>query len=147
MFRDRLGVFVQPAWYEAFGLTVLEAMASGLPVFATEFGGPSEIINNGKNGFLINARHPRLMTQPILTFFQKTNQEHDYWTGISNQAIARIRERFNWKLYSKKLLQFAKVYGFWSYSAVEEEKKEIDQYCNLLFHLIYKNRADYCLLP
>jgi len=41
---DRKGVFVQPALFEAFGLTVLEGMGSGLPVFATKFGGPSEII-------------------------------------------------------------------------------------------------------
>ena len=40
---DRRGVFVQPALFEAFGLTIIEAMASGLPVFATLHGGPLEI--------------------------------------------------------------------------------------------------------
>jgi len=39
---DRRGVFVQPALFEAFGLTLIEAMASGLPVFATRYGGRSK---------------------------------------------------------------------------------------------------------
>ncbi|MCJ8283310.1 MAG: sucrose synthase [Rivularia sp. ALOHA_DT_140] len=43
---DRQGIFVQPALFEAFGLTVLEAMISGLPTFATRFGGPLEIIED-----------------------------------------------------------------------------------------------------
>ncbi len=44
---DRRGVFVQPALFEAFGLTVIEAMSTGLPTFATCFGGPLEIIEDG----------------------------------------------------------------------------------------------------
>lgn len=40
---DTRGAFVQPAVYEAFGLTVIEAMTCGLPVFATCHGGPSEV--------------------------------------------------------------------------------------------------------
>ncbi|KDP27296.1 hypothetical protein JCGZ_20284 [Jatropha curcas] len=40
---DTKGVFVQPAVYEAFGLTVIEAMTCGLPTFATSHGGPTEI--------------------------------------------------------------------------------------------------------
>jgi len=48
---------VQPALYEAFGLTVVEAMTCGLPTFATCNGGPSEIIKNGKSGFHIDPYH------------------------------------------------------------------------------------------
>ena len=39
---DTRGAFVQPALYEAFGLTVVEAMSCGLPTFATICGGPAE---------------------------------------------------------------------------------------------------------
>ena len=38
---------------EAFGLTVIEAMASGIPVIASRAGGIPEIIQNGVNGFLV----------------------------------------------------------------------------------------------
>jgi glycogen synthase len=47
----------QPALYEAFGLTVVEAMTCGLPTFATCNGGPSEIIKHGKSGFHIDPYH------------------------------------------------------------------------------------------
>ena len=54
---DTKGVFVQPASFEGFGLTVIEAMRSGLPTFATQYGGPLEIIEDEKSGFHIDPVH------------------------------------------------------------------------------------------
>jgi hypothetical protein len=51
------GAFIQPALFEAFGLTVIEAMVSGLPTFATCYGGPLEIIEHGSSGFHIDPNH------------------------------------------------------------------------------------------
>lgn len=51
---DKRGLFVQPALFEAFGLTIIEAMASGLPTFATRYGGPLEIIQHNRSGFHID---------------------------------------------------------------------------------------------
>nr|GFB72939.1 sucrose synthase [Tanacetum cinerariifolium] len=42
--EDTNGAFIQPAFYDAFGLTMVEAMTCGLPTFATLPGGPAEII-------------------------------------------------------------------------------------------------------
>ena len=138
---DRRGVFVQPALFEAFGLTVLEGMASGLPVFATQFGGPQEIIEDGKNGYLINPTHPELISQPILDFLLRCEKAPSCWETLGGQAIIRVRERFSWSLYAEKLIKAAKLYGFWNYSVLGDEKKEVDRYCNLLFHMVFKNRA------
>jgi glycosyltransferase involved in cell wall biosynthesis len=49
---DRQGVFVQPALFEAFGLTVIEAMITGLPTFATQFGGSIEDNSRSSKWFL-----------------------------------------------------------------------------------------------
>ena len=138
---DRRGVFVQPALFEAFGLTVLEGMASGLPVFATQFGGPQEIIEDGENGYLINPTQPELISQPILDFLLRCEKAPSCWETLGGQAIIRVKERFSWSLYSEKLIKAAKLYGFWNYAVLEDEKKEVDQYCNLLFHMVFKNRA------
>ncbi len=51
----RRGVFVNPALTEPFGLTLIESAASGLPVVATDDGGPSAIIGACRNGLLVNA--------------------------------------------------------------------------------------------
>jgi sucrose-phosphate synthase-like glycosyltransferase len=48
------GVFVNPALTEPFGLTLLEAVATGLPLVATENGGPLDVIGNCDNGILVN---------------------------------------------------------------------------------------------
>ncbi len=68
---DRKGIFVQPALFEGFGLTVLEAMRSGLPVFATYYGGPMEIIEDGKSGFHIDPINEKETTEKILEFYKK----------------------------------------------------------------------------
>jgi len=138
---DRRGVFVQPALFEAFGLTILEGMASGLPVFATQFGGPLEIIEDGKNGYLINPTQPELISQPILDFLLRCEKAPSCWETLGGQAIVRVKERFTWDLYSEKLIKAAKLYGFWNYSVLGDEKKEVDRYCNLLFHMMFKSRA------
>ncbi len=48
------GVFINPALTEPFGLTLLEAGATGLPIVATNDGGPRDIIANCRNGLLID---------------------------------------------------------------------------------------------
>jgi len=48
------GVFVNPALTEPFGLTLLEAAACGLPVVATDDGGPRDIIGRCDNGLLVD---------------------------------------------------------------------------------------------
>jgi sucrose synthase len=138
---DHKGIFVQPARFEGFGLTVIEAMSSGLPTFATQFGGPSEIIEEGKSGFLINPTVPELISAPVLNFFKKLEKEPAYWEMISEGGIKRVQEHFTWWMYSEKLLNLTALYGFWRYSVANVGKKELNLYCHLFFQLLFKPRA------
>ncbi|KAL8214870.1 hypothetical protein R6Q57_004319 [Mikania cordata] len=90
---DGRGVFVQPAFYEAFGLTVVEAMTCGLPTFATCHGGPAEIIEDGVSGFHIDPYHPDKISAALADFFQTCKEEPSYWTKISDGGLKRISER------------------------------------------------------
>jgi sucrose synthase len=139
---DMKGVFVQPALFEAFGLTVLEAMSCGLPVFATQFGGPSEIIQHDLNGFLINPTRHDLVHSQLDNFLHKNGEGPLGWKHVSDNGIKRVQERFTWRHYSDKLLKLTKLYGFWRYSVTEKEKKKMKIYSQTLFHLLYKMRAE-----
>lgn len=138
---DHQGVFVQPGRFEGFGLTVLEAMVSGLPMFSTHFGGPSEIVIHGESGYLINPTVPELISEPILAFLAKFDEDPGFWKQISDAGIRRVQEHFTWKLYNEKLLNLTALYGFWRYSVSNTGKKELTLYCHLLFQLYFKERA------
>ncbi|MEM8781001.1 MAG: sucrose synthase, partial [Cyanobacteria bacterium P01_G01_bin.49] len=94
---DRRGIFVQPALFEPFGLTILEAMVSGLPTFGTQFGGPLEIIQDHINGFYINPTNLEETAQKILEFIQKCEENSNYWEDISQKAIERVQTTYTWK--------------------------------------------------
>jgi sucrose synthase len=137
----RHGIFVQPALFEAFGLTILEAMHSGLPVFATCFGGPQEIIEDGKSGFLINPTQPEVMAGRINEFWQRVAREPAYWDEMSENGLRRAQSHFTWELHCRRLTRLTKVYGFWRYSISGSAKTRLQQYCHLLYHLYFKARA------
>lgn len=139
---DRQGIFVQPALFEAFGLTILEAMISGLPTFGPTFGGPAEIIEYGVSGFLLNTSKPELIAQGLEKFFQRWDKDPDYWSTISENGIKRVRDKYNWKSYSQRLVELTKLYGFWRFSVSAEGKIKMDRYSDLIWHFLFKHRVD-----
>ena len=137
---DRQGIFVQPALFEAFGLTILEAMITGIPTFGTQFGGPLEIIQDGVNGFYINPTNHPETAQKLLNFLDKCEQNPNYWYEISGRGIDRVYSTYTWKIHTTKLLTLARTYGFWNYSS-KENREDMLRYIEALFYLIYKPRA------
>ena len=137
---DHKGIFIQSGLFEGFGLTVLEAMISGLPVFATKYGGPQEIIQDSINGFHIDPVNHFESTQKILDFLNKLKEKPDDWNKISQAAIKRVYEAFHWKLYADKLLSLSKIYSFWRF-VKDIEMSELNSYLELLYYLLLKPRA------
>lgn len=89
---DTKGAFVQPALYEAFGLTVIEAMNCGLPTFATNQGGPAEIIVDGVSGFHVDPNNGEESSNKIAEFFETCKKDSEYWKKISSGGLQRIYE-------------------------------------------------------
>ncbi|MGB3264234.1 MAG: glycosyltransferase, partial [Microcoleus sp.] len=137
---DGQGIFVQPALFEAFGLTILEAMITGIPTFGTQFGGPLEIIQDGVNGFYINPTNHQETAQKILDFLSKCEHTPNYWYEISTRGIDRVYSTYTWNIHTNKLLTLAKTYGFWNYSS-KENREDMLRYIEALLYLIYKPRA------
>lgn len=75
-------VYVHSAIYEPFGLSILEAMATGLPVVAHNGGGNSEFIMNGKEGFILDDLDPVLFAEKIL----EVVTSKDIYQQFSNHA-------------------------------------------------------------
>jgi sucrose synthase len=138
---DWKGIFVQPALFEGFGLTVIEAMRSGLPTFATKYGGPLEIIEDEISGFHIDPVDGKGTTGKIIKFFRTCESNPSYYEKISQRAVDRVEKTYNWSLYSKNLLSLAKIYGFWKYTT-NLEMSELNAYLDLMYHTLYKPRAD-----
>ncbi len=134
---DRRGVFVQPALFEAYGLTVVEAMSSGLPTFATRYGGPSEIIEDGVSGFHIDPNRGDQAALALAGFFERSAEDPGYWEKISRQSLARIGDRYTWKLYAEQMMTLSRVYGFWKY-VTNLEREETYRYIEMFYNLQYR---------
>ena len=140
LIAEQKGIFVQPALFEGFGLTVLEAMRSGLPVFATMYGGPLEIIQDGRSGYHIDPINNVETTKKILGFLKSCKKNSKVWDEISSKAIKRVDSAYNWDLYANNLLSLAKIYGFWKFTT-NIEMEELSAYLDVLYHLLYKPKA------
>lgn len=137
---DQGGVFVQPALFEAFGLTVVEAMACGLPVFATRYGGPLEIIEDGRSGFHIDPNDGAASAERIYRFLQQSKQDAAHWQSVSDAAIARVNARYTWARYAERMMTLARIYGFWKF-VNNLEREETQRYLEMFYHLMYRPLA------
>ncbi|KNA14328.1 hypothetical protein SOVF_108390 isoform B [Spinacia oleracea] len=143
---DTRGAFVQPALYEAFGLTVIEAMNCGLPTFATNQGGPAEIIVDGVSGFHIDPHNGDEASNKIADFFQKCKNDDEYWNTVSAASLQRIYECYTWKIYANKLLNMGNMYTFWKMLNCKEKLAK-QRYVQMFYNLEYRNLVKTVPIP
>lgn len=97
----RRGVFVNPALTEPFGLTLIEAAASGLPFVSTEDGGPRDIVNNCHSGLLVNPLNPQEIAEAITTVLNDKKQ----WRKWSRNGVAGVKRHYTWDGHVAKYLK------------------------------------------
>jgi sucrose-phosphate synthase len=97
---SRRGVFVNPALTEPFGLTLLEAAASGLPVVATENGGHVDIIGNCHNGELVDPLDREAIAAALLKLLSDTA----IWEEASRNGIDGVRKHYSWQAHARSFL-------------------------------------------
>jgi sucrose-phosphate synthase len=98
------GLFVNPALTEPFGLTLLEAAASGLPLVATADGGPKDIIGNCENGILIDPLNKESMGIEIEVLLRNKQK----WLTYSRNGIRNVRKFYSWRSHVKSYLNIMK---------------------------------------
>ncbi|HSG47289.1 MAG TPA: PfkB family carbohydrate kinase, partial [Longimicrobiales bacterium] len=84
------GVFVNPAFTEPFGLTLLEAAASGLPVVATDDGGPRDILGSCGNGDLVDPLEPGEMARILTDLLQ----DRERWGRYAKNGLKNVHRKY-----------------------------------------------------
>lgn len=90
---ERKGVFVNPAFTEPFGLTLLEAAAAGLPVVATRDGGPRDIIEVCGNGELVDP----LDLPAVGAAIEGIVRDPSVQAELAERGARRVRRHYSWK--------------------------------------------------
>lgn len=98
---SRRGVFANPALTEPFGLTLIEAAASGLPIVATADGGPRDIVGNCDNGLLVDP----LDTKAIAAALEAVLSDPRAWQRHSRRGIAGVARHYTWDAHVEKYLK------------------------------------------
>lgn len=98
------GVFVNAAMTEPFGLTLLEAAASGAPIVATNDGGPSDIIANCKNGVLVDPFDSKAIEKAILHALIEPAQ----WDTWSEAGLKNVNIHYSWERHVERYLRDVK---------------------------------------
>ncbi|MAS94289.1 MAG: HAD family hydrolase [Verrucomicrobiales bacterium] len=89
---DKKGLFVNPALTEPFGLTLIEAAASGLPVLATNDGGPRDILANCQNGELIDPLDVPALTEAL----ERATSDPERWQQQSTNGLKGVSDHYTW---------------------------------------------------
>lgn len=96
----RGGVFVNPALTEPFGLTLLEAAASGLPVVATDDGGPRDILGRCQNGLLADVTN----IDQLRTAIERLLGQPNRWQPFARNGLEAVQHHYSWTAHARRYL-------------------------------------------
>jgi glycosyltransferase involved in cell wall biosynthesis len=94
-----LDVVVCPSFDEPFGMVVVEALAAGRAVVASDSGGPAEIIEDGRSGLLFATGSPRALAARLLEVIGDAGRRRDLGEG----GRARVRAAFTARRYAAEM--------------------------------------------
>ncbi|MGX2039745.1 TIGR03088 family PEP-CTERM/XrtA system glycosyltransferase [Methylocaldum sp. MU1018] len=86
-----LDIFVLPSQAEGISNTILEAMATGLPIVATDVGGNSELVADGVTGTLVPPRDPGAMAEALVAYLD----DRGTISAHGRAGLERVREFFS----------------------------------------------------
>lgn len=95
-------IFCSPATgRESFGIILLEAMAAGLPIVASDIPGYNELIISGREGLLVPPKDPVLLARALTTLIQ----DNVLRQGMG-EAASILSERFSWSRVADSILEY-----------------------------------------
>jgi glycosyltransferase involved in cell wall biosynthesis len=94
-------IFLYPSREEPFGLSIVEAMACGVPVVTTDVFGPREIVRNNFDGIAV----PPNDVESLATAVERILGDDELRARISENGLKSVRERFDIRKYASQLLE------------------------------------------
>jgi len=94
-------VFILPSIHEPFGIVVLEAWASGLPVITSNAGGLKHLVQDGENGLIFDGSLDDLENKYLLLTHNKELAEQ-----LKQNAEQEVKTEYSWTTVTKKLLGY-----------------------------------------
>jgi glycosyltransferase involved in cell wall biosynthesis len=94
-------VYISPSFYESFGMSIIEAMAAGLPVVATRGGAVPDLISDGCNGLLVDVNNPSAIADAVGHLFESAKLRK----SLSSAAHEMVCEQFSWEMICSELMQ------------------------------------------
>lgn len=91
-------IFSLPSWKEGFGVVYVEAMVQGIPVIGIKGEGIEDVIQHGKNGFLVEANN----VENLVDIIDNLLTNKDISDDIGKNAKKTIIEGFTWKHNAQK---------------------------------------------
>jgi sucrose-phosphate synthase len=125
------GVFVNIAVQECFGLTLIEAAAHGIPVVATQNGGPVDIIKTLEHGILVDPTNNKQINDSILHILTNT----DVWLKFSENGRNNA-DAYSWKAHRSTYLEI--IDEMKRKSVKERNKLRINSCMDDMFMLVNK---------
>jgi len=98
-YYGRASVFVLPSLEDGFGVVCTEAMACGVPVIVTSSAGGSDVIDHGKDGFVVPARS----SEAIAECLERLYRDEELRREMSEAALAKARSKLTWEAYAHNL--------------------------------------------
>src|SRR5271154_372775 len=97
----RISVFVAPSVFESFGVAVLEASASALPVVASEVGGLSEVVQDRVTGILIAPRDPGAIADAL----EELLEDEQLRNKLGRNGRKFVLEHYEWAENARRMEQ------------------------------------------
>lgn len=94
-------VYISPSLYESFGMSVIEAMAAGLPVIATRAGAVPDFVKHRHNGLLVDVGDPTAIAEA----FENLVADANLRTSIARIGRAEASQQYSWQRICSALVQ------------------------------------------
>jgi glycosyltransferase involved in cell wall biosynthesis len=98
---NQCDIFVRPSLTEGMPLTILEAMACGLPVIASKIPGSSEVVKDGETGILVEVGNVEKLSNAIIRLLEDEN----YAEKIRTRAYEFVKKHYSWDRIAEEYLK------------------------------------------